>query len=119
MILTFYPYKGDSPQKIRVIKEIRIITGLSLKEAKDIADELFSGSQMNVNTEFGSKDTVLTDGIRELAEYGIKVEIDSSHFKAMKQIKEHIKDILALCTEEDEAELLEVVAIAFKMVCEK
>lgn len=120
MKITLMPYTGpsESIRKIEVIKQIRTITGIGLKEAKEIADDLFVGIQRDVVSAYSESEPDFVSAINILKECSIKVEIDSARHNALKDLKNITKQAIAICTEHDEAELLEIYAVAFKVLCE-
>ena len=60
---------GDGGKKINVIKEVRAITGLGLKEAKDLVD----GAPKNVKEAIAKADAEAA--VKKLVEAGAKAEL--------------------------------------------
>jgi len=124
MTLSLDSGSGKVLRMIEIIKQIRTITHLGLKESKEIADAVRDGMRQVIEPALSYKsdrDPELQKACFALRDLGfnIEYECDLEQSKAQKAIKEHIKAILSLCVDQDESELLEVMSVAFKMVCEK
>ena len=58
----------NTTNKVAMIKLIREITGSSLKEAKDIADAVFSNTRQTIECDFRTR----SEFVRRFKEYGVR-----------------------------------------------
>jgi hypothetical protein len=107
----------DPENKIQAIKQIRTFTGMGLKESKAIADDIWRGVDriVKVKVPFGAGD--LKECFRVLRNTCNINAFTGPTFAS--EIGSKLKECISLCLEHDEAEMLEVLSVAFKMACEK
>ena len=86
-------YEGESPQKIEMIKALREIEGLSLKDGKRLADAIVDGQPAYLNIEESAK---VDYAKRTLTDVGFSCEVDQGElYEALK------KALLAAVSVED------------------
>jgi hypothetical protein len=109
------PCKGHPCcDKIQAIKAVRDLTGYGLKDSKAIVDAVFNGHVQS----FKNREVMyhFDRNIETLKACNINV-IFADSFE--QKIRPMLKECVNLCLEYDEAEMLEVLAVAFKMCTPK
>jgi len=114
--LRFVPNDYTGGNKIQVIKAIRSLTAFGLKDSKTIADNLGDNLEQVAHDCKIPSGVNPDDAIAVLRSNGIFVKSDCRQH--IESLIENTKDCLSLCTENEEAELLEVYAVVFKMLME-
>ena len=110
---------GVTDNKIVAIKTIRELLSVSLKDAKEVADSVWAGNEMRCKL-LPRSGVVVVEGINTLKDVcGIKAIVNDRNRKVLNEMKEAIKNCISGCMEIEEPEILEVLGIAFKMLCEK
>lgn len=105
-------------RKIELIKEIRYLTGFSLREAKDLVDSAVEG-KTEFEVESSIDPTSLKSSLSKLGECGLKTEVDRERADAIFRLKNIVKEGINICADIEEPDILEVLSVAFKMICEK
>jgi hypothetical protein len=114
--ITFVPNSVVEGKKIQMIKAIRGLTSMGLKDSKHIADDLHKGFESTVPFNLVA-DCNEKNLISDLKSLGVKVIMGGK--EGVIKMMDNVKECIALCTESEEPELLEVFSVAFKMLCEK
>jgi len=88
----------DMENKVRAIKGARGLSGIGLKEAKDLVERVTPGHSEIIQVSHGILEPRFSEYVNQLKDSGLTVSVSRANNKARKDIAEQISSIITYAT---------------------
>ena len=109
--------RHDIQNKIAAIKGVRALTGLGLKEAKDLVEMVEPGHTELIKIHASILEPSYSDAIRLIRESGMKVQATAENNEARRDIGDQLRQVITYATMTSQYDISRVLIDVMETYC--